>query len=52
MKTLRLIQFFFSISEKLDFWTYSLLKPDDSVTVLEDYVTSINRMDDGGARIL
>jgi hypothetical protein len=22
---------FFSISEKLDFWTYSLLKPDDSI---------------------
>jgi hypothetical protein len=32
MKTLPLIQFF-SISEKLDFWTYSLLKPDESTAV-------------------
>jgi hypothetical protein len=35
MKTLPLIQFF-SISEKLDFWTYSLLKPDDSIEVQGD----------------
>jgi hypothetical protein len=34
MKTLPLIQFF-SISDKLNFWTYSLLKPDDSISVLK-----------------
>jgi hypothetical protein len=34
MKTLPLIQFF-SISEKLDFWTYSLLNPDDSIEAAE-----------------
>jgi hypothetical protein len=32
MKNLPFIQFF-SISEKLDFWTYSLLKPDDSIYI-------------------